>query len=357
MNWTLVDELASILERESPSVLIQGDSIPEIQEAFKRQGIEIRIIGPREFSMPAILEAERKSLLAYGGDTTAAGFWTGFRQKLRIPSSVQGIVFRDIDQLDDTHASALESLAKGDMDDAIQGTRFIHIWATSTSLAPFNSRLERAFAYYFVNMPRWLRDLESKAACSLRNKMESWPGDVYACPWLRWYFSVHHKKGPTVVFVLQDWGIASDETLTEAVELLESQAGDRTIKAITQNRLLSPLIENGSVCVLNAVWGLRKSEKTGYLGDEIHGLAFPIWVEALKKLRPNVVCLCGEWAKWKDLDWGIEEDGSSQIRRWLKFQPTSSINPDDLAGVNFRTIPHPSAWTFDFPKFVEGLCI
>jgi hypothetical protein len=145
MNLTLVKELTFYLKGECNTVLFRGDAIPEIQEAAHRNGLKVRVIGPEEFSLPAIFEARRENLQAHRDDPAAVGFWTGLRQSLHIPSSVQVLVFRDVDQLDDTHNPILESVVKGDMDRPEEGIGFKYIWATSNPRATLGSRLVFAF--------------------------------------------------------------------------------------------------------------------------------------------------------------------------------------------------------------------
>lgn len=209
------------------------------------------------------------------------------------------------------------------------------------------------------SIPSWLANLESKAAKDLKGKTDGWPDDGYACAWLRWYFSLNHGKTPSIVFVLQDWGLADDESLAEAMKLLNKGEGDRTIKAVFEHSQLKAKIKTGEVCVMNAVWGLRNTKnKTGYLGTEIHAAAFPIWATALKNLSPAKVCLCGEWAKWPKVDWGVGEEGPCQIARWIRWSRCSStvaFKAGDFVKQKFYTIPHPSAWTFDFSNFVDDL--
>ena len=156
--------------------------------------------------------------------------------------------------------------------------------------------------------------------------MDGWPPNrEFACPWLRRYVSMKWEKSPRVVLVLQDWGLADDESLKEAMKLLGERTGDRTIKAIFGIPRLKQAIASGSVCIMNAVWGLRRADKnkTGYLGDEVHRAAFPVWAAALKELSPTKVWLGGEWAKWPDLDWGKAEGGQRQIERWCHLSASS----------------------------------
>jgi hypothetical protein len=66
MNLSLVAELEANFEtsRLFPT-LVRGDGIAEIKEAARRCGLNdanIRVIGPQEFSMPAIWEAQSKNL-------------------------------------------------------------------------------------------------------------------------------------------------------------------------------------------------------------------------------------------------------------------------------------------------------
>lgn len=191
--------------------------------------------------------------------------------------------------------------------------------------------------------------------------MDGWPPNrEFACPWLRRYVSMKWEKSPRVVLVLQDWGLADDESLKEAMKLLGERTGDRTIKAIFGIPRLKQAIASGSVCIMNAVWGLRRADKnkTGYLGDEVHRAAFPVWAAALKELSPTKVWLGGEWAKWPDLDWGKAEGGQRQIERWRKWAelpPSVGLQTKDFVKQAFCTIPHPSAWTFSFSDFVKDL--
>lgn len=357
MNQELVDKLTDLFELQAISVLVHGDAIIEIREAARRQKLTIRFISPSEFSVNALHEDQWKNLLVDRNGPVSIGFWTGLRQALHISESVQVLVFQGIDQLDSPHDAALESVVKGDMDSSDQGARFEHVLATSVSTAPFSPRLERSFQHHLYSAPKWVTALESKAAHVLTGKLSGWPSGDYACPWLRWYSRTTNDR-PEVVFILQDWGVEG-ESLDEAIDLLEKGEGDPTIRAVTQTMRLN--IKSHTVCVMNAVWGLRKvhSKKTGYLGHEIHRATFPIWAEALQTLDPKVTCLCGEWAKWQDLDWETPECGSTQIGRWNDWlKESGSISPVDsekFRNQTFYSIPHPSAWRFNFSAFVEKL--
>ena len=143
MNLKLVNELTDYLDVKCRSVLVHGYAMPEIEEAVGKQGLALRIIHPKEFSLPAIHEVQRKNLLADRSDPTVVGFWTGLRQTLRISNAVQVLVFQDIEQLDERHAAALESALKGDMDHPEDGSRFKYIWATSASLPTYYQEFMR----------------------------------------------------------------------------------------------------------------------------------------------------------------------------------------------------------------------
>jgi hypothetical protein len=353
MNLAQASELADYFEMECTSVLVHGHAIAEIKDAARRQGLMLRIIGPKEFSLPAIHEKARNSLSTNRSNPTRFGLWTGLRQTLHISGSVQVLVFEDIDQLDDQHADALRTIVKGDMDRPEEGLGFKYIWATSYSTAPFRPGLEDVFHRHLWSAPKWLSELESNAAKALTGKLENWPLGGYACPWLRRYHRRTNDR-PEIVFVLQDWGISDGEPLDEAISLLdEGNEGkwDPTIKTI--HTVLGDVIESHQACIMNAVWGLRKSsKKTGYLGDTIHKAAFPVWANALLQLKPKAVCLCGEWAKWAGLNFEHQESGSDAIERWIAWTKSpAAITAASFDDMTFHYLPHPSAWIFSFSKF------
>lgn len=363
MNPKLVEMLAYFFKLKTTSVLGYGYSMPEIKEAARRRGLALRIIEPKEFSLSAIHEAQRKTIQANRAHSTSAGFWSGLRQALRIPDSVQVLVFQDIDQLDEAHGAALESVVKGDMDRPEQGNGFQYVWATSATRAPFSPRLEQAFHRHFWTAPKWLSELESKAADGLSEKLKSWPSGDFACPWLRWHFYEKRERVPRFVFVLQDWGLADrDESLEQAIGLVGGRNGDRTIKAIARNERLAPGITDGTICVMNAVWGLRNptESKSGPLGDRIHRASFPMWASTLLKLGPERVFFCGGWAKEKEVAWNSSLNGAQAMETWIDWAEPErrfQLHSRDFGGMEFYFLRHPSAPGSDFGRIAPQLIL
>lgn len=141
MNLGLVSELTDYFEAGARVVLVHGNATSEIMDAACQQGLTVRFISPNEFSLPAIRAVQRENLLANRDNPASVGFWTGLRKALRISDSVQVLVFQDINELDDEHRTALESIVKGNMDGPEEGRGFDYVWARIGSSALRDPRL------------------------------------------------------------------------------------------------------------------------------------------------------------------------------------------------------------------------
>lgn len=209
------------------------------------------------------------------------------------------------------------------------------------------------------HIPLWLQDLESEAQSSLGEKMVGFNATIYACPWLRWYCANYSNKTPEVVLVLQDWGVNDGSGIDAAIEEVGLKIGDTTIKNIYAHDKLRKGLSDGSWCVMNAVWGLRKNRpsgerKTGYLGDAIHRAAWPIWSEAVTHLRPKKLITAGDWSFFPNYKWASIPGKSKDIARyfklwdaWAKYYRASFSKSG-----KYQYCAHPATWgwTKQWPK-------
>lgn len=212
-------------------------------------------------------------------------------------------------------------------------------------------------------IPKWLSELEADAGDGrLGDKLEGWPLDnkVYACPWLRHYVQNFSDK-PRMVFVLQDWGMVSDSgPLDGAMEAVSTrQNDDRTMREIFMTPGMHEALNSPAICFMNAVWGLRtRGRKSGPLPDDIHRASFPIWAQALLKLKPDTVCLCGSWARDKKIAMDHAANGASVIKEWIAWaQPKEpiSFSAKDFSQMEFNYLPHPSAPGLKFKPLAAKL--
>ena len=196
----------------------------------------------------------------------------------------------------------------------------------------------------------------------------------YSDPWLEWLWKddVSPGSGCDVIIVLQDWGEEYEEgelsRILEDKKTPKDDADDRTLRIII-NAFKPEKIRARKVIIFNAVWALRKkgSSKTGELSERIHKAAFPNWADMVKTLcsdgKWRQVCLCGAWAKWSkttewpEIPWGEFRDGPQIIGLWKKWASSNDVSPEDFRNLEFCTIPHPSAWRFDFRSFLVRLHI
>ena len=212
-----------------------------------------------------------------------------------------------------------------------------------------------------MSAPNWVTNLEVKAAHALTGKLESWPSGEYVCPWLRWYFSEPRKHRPKIVFILQDWGLfCANEHLADAIQTIASGSnGDRTTQTIAKTAGLQKQLNSGAACIMNAIWGLRNSgSKTKPLSLSIHRAAFPIWATALLQFKPEIVCLCGAWAKDPQIEWNRRLDGAQAMElwiRWAELENKPAVEAENFKGMQFQYFRHPSAVGSDFAQVASEL--
>jgi hypothetical protein len=195
--------------------------------------------------------------------------------------------------------------------------------------------------------PKWLQALELKAANALSGQMAGFGGKDFACPWLRWYLQKHPQTTPEVLFILQDWGVATeDQGIEAAINEISSRKGDKTIANIFGEPILKLGLENGTHCVINAVWGVRPTvdgitaKKTGYLGKKAHAAAWPIWSEAVRHLSPSQkVITAGTWSGFSP----VSDNANAYFEKWALWSKTPNSAPD-LPGVGIAYTKHPCTW-------------
>ena len=195
-------------------------------------------------------------------------------------------------------------------------------------------------------------------------------GNHFTDPWPEWLARRIEIYGDfrcscRTIFVLQDWGeeLPPDlgvNLLNDSIEGGKSGEDDSTLEVIKQSIGRKVLLE-GKVVIFNAVWARRASNipKSRELNAAIHQAAFPIWAGIIRTLclgqEKRSVCLCGSWAKWPEITWGEFRNGPEIIGLWKKWAPSNDVSPQDFQNIRFCTIPHPSAWMFNFGSFLVGL--
>lgn len=176
-------------------------------------------------------------------------------------------------------------------------------------------------------------------------------------PWLDWKLEHRPDKIPDEVLVLQDWGEERDATDAKAdVAWLDRclkrrcKCLDPTIRNLIETR--GPEIIDGRFMVMNAVWALRPTGdrrcRCGYLGDQVHKAAFPVWsivLEWLWESRPDFKLLMGgDWAKWSDQRFGRNTKLKYHFDRWSNWAVGKRFRLN-LSG-NVDLVPHPAVWGF-----------
>jgi len=164
-----------------------------------------------------------------------------------------------------------------------------------------------------------------------RGKMAAFDDGRLYCPWLEWVKISVPNAEPKGLLLMQDWG-NQPETLSSAVASIGQAATQRHHPDRTLGNLFrtgwGDAINSGNWIVSNAIWGIRKegSSKCGYLGDEVHKAAFPVWCKLITSLAHHEfrVLVAGEWAVFaKEFD---NTEGRMGLRdyllMWLKWVQT-----------------------------------
>ncbi len=181
----------------------------------------------------------------------------------------------------------------------------------------------------------FIDELGKKADCLLKGKMESFEGAGIRCPWLEWRKKRDQvsNTSPAIVglLLMQDWG-NQNETIESGIQLIDDASynaracTDLTLRNLLDSGWKKPIVDQIWL-VSNAVWGLRKKPKCGYLGDSIHKAAFPIWMKLVHRLSSAVkngsfkLVVAGEWAvfydEFKKCKGWLEL--SEYLKKWVKF--------------------------------------
>jgi len=231
----------------------------------------------------------------------------------------------------------------------------------------------RAVAVMYVTMRTIdLDELERAAASRYGHAMNRFDGGEFACPWLRWQrHDIENWREREGVLIMQDWGNVG-ETLDEAIAHLKcpcpgSGAREFTTCNLFENDAWRQAIwgPKPTWLVMNAVWGLRKpkpngdkASKTGYLGDALHKLAFPIWRKVLAQLsadrnRELHVVFAGSWARFDNPELncsclvGFLTNWSEWAVGAVGVTPQAENRLDEglvEIGGSAYYCPHPSVW-------------
>ncbi len=207
--------------------------------------------------------------------------------------------------------------------------------------------------------------LEVEAEKILRNKMQPFQPGGYKCPWLNWRKGQSDSKLEQIqgILIMQDWwNDESSISLGEAVKYLGEPKDfkyedDRTNYNLYDREVWRKAIwEDKNWLVTNAVWGLRKGNKTsGQLPTEVHEVAFTIWsklVIALATSDDFKVMFAGTWAAS-----GAEQKiwNGLELKQFLKSWKISGQAFEDIQGKAYFCY-HPSQWNRKkFSNYADGL--
>lgn len=193
--------------------------------------------------------------------------------------------------------------------------------------------------------PDWLMRLEGEAVGRLNGHRHGFTGGEFACPWLRWYFLRHRNKRPETVLVLQDWDAVepAGQSIMDAIKLISSPGGGRGVRNLFGREDTGNGLQNGTLCVMNAVWGLRPEQNLrakGLLTKSVHRAAWPVWTAALRHLRPTrQLITAGPWAaKYEGLN-----SSDAFLGELERHYFTEGVAPK-LRGVSHEQWEHPSHW-------------
>jgi hypothetical protein len=194
--------------------------------------------------------------------------------------------------------------------------------------------------------------------------------DVFACPWLRYWMDMGKTQDQVQgMLILQDWGLDENgavdleyqvkgiqNSFSETPEKkFEGEFEDATIKNMKNVSNLKKKIAEGTLVVMNAVWGCRKkAKKSGYLGNEIHRAAFPIWSAVVNDfaIKDNFfVLFAGDWARFEKMT--IEDTVlQSFLDRWAKWANKKESDFSKVKGKAYFCA-HPCTWRIAGKGFNE----